>query len=125
MDSLARFTITQSTISGNATGADGGGLFTLGDVTVAHSTIAENRSNTDAITGTGGGVQHYPGAGDLTLDHTIVAGNVASVYSTPSDVGGTISASFSLIGDTSGATISGSNILIDDVNGVDALPFVG
>ncbi|MCH8840787.1 MAG: hypothetical protein IH831_08960, partial [Planctomycetes bacterium] len=49
---------------------------------------------------------------NLTLDHTIVAGNIDNTVTRP-DVGGNVTASYSLIGDTTGATITdnGGNLL--------------
>ncbi len=119
-------TVTASTISGNTTSGDGGGIWAgIGELTVESSTISGNSAAGDGggiraagslagkairrstITGSTAGLggegilwASYPG-GTLALDHTIVAGNTAGggldvVKSIP--VVGTITASYSLIG---------------------------
>jgi hypothetical protein len=104
-------TITGSTISHNsATGylsAHGGGIF--GDsLTVRHSTITRNGVSTSIPLfgmGGGGGLNSV----GAILEHTIVAGNFLvgslSFLSGP-DIRGSAAAHFSLIGDSSGATIA-------------------
>ena len=54
----------------------------------------------------GGGIA---GVGSLTFESTIVAKNIGS----PSDIVGFVSAYHSLIGNTSGATITGSNNVLN------------
>ena len=109
----ATATITNSTLSGNSANFNGGAIFAFsGQLTVAHSTIAQNRSDADSnASGSGGGIS----VGNLqtvTLDHTVVAGNLRAA-STRDDVAGTVSARFSLLGDSTGATVvdNGGNLI--------------
>jgi len=93
-------TITGSTISGNSSTDGAGGLYvyaTGGTVNVFHSTITGN------VGATGGGIQTSTSGTTLILDHTIVAGNFNA---TAPDISGTVIARYSLIGDSSGATIT-------------------
>jgi hypothetical protein len=109
--------IRNSTISGNKATANGGGIkiaeffvygpLTGGNVTISHSTITKNwaDSNNDE-NGAGGGI-HFLGFGStVTLDHTIVAGNFRGTESVRDDINGSVTASWSLIGDDTGATIT-------------------
>jgi hypothetical protein len=59
-------TITNSTIAGNSTDYGGGGVLNSGTVTITNSTIAGNSA------GSGGGVAN---SGTLTLTRTLVSGN--------------------------------------------------
>ena len=100
--------IIDSTISGNSSGGDGGGLYTHGvgddgELVVEHSTIVNNNAYYE-----GGGV--YVDNGTMLLIDTIVADNAAG-YGGP-DLSGEFDAQFSLIEDTSDATINnlGGNI---------------
>ena len=117
--------IANSAIFGNSAGShDGGGIYSLGDITIVNSTISGN----SADTGTGGGI--YFG-GNLHLTNSTVAGNSAgdggglkstnarqvllrntiiakNTASTGPDVSGRVnSQGYNLIGDSSGAIISG------------------
>lgn len=85
--------VTSSTISGNSSGEDGGGIFnnTSQPVTINHSTVFGN-SVTNHGSNVGGGIRTLDPA---VLNHTIVAGNLKG--STPNDVSGSVSATFSLI----------------------------
>ena len=98
-------TLTNSTISGNTVGTDGGGIFTTaGTATVNNSTIAYNRTDsagTDA--GTGGGIFHDD-TGSVTLNSTIVADNFVGTGTTGSDVNGTVSGTYNLVGVDTGLT---------------------
>jgi uncharacterized repeat protein (TIGR01451 family) len=94
-------TLTNSTVSGNTTSMMGGGIFNGGlgsrTVTLSNSTVSGNTANT------GGGI--YSSGGTVTLQNTILAGNVTS--GTGPDCYGTIGTSgYNLIGDTSGCTFS-------------------
>ena len=83
-------TITNSTISGNSARASGGGVFVLsGDVTVRHSTITGNRADSDnnASGQRRRRVRRY--SASLTIDHTIVAGNLGQA-STRDDISGAV-----------------------------------
>ena len=98
ISSYDSLTITNSTISGNSTTtANGhGGIYALISATLSNSTVTGNSSSGAQV----GGVETD---GPLTLENSIVAGNTTS-GSNP-DVGtSSITANFSLIGDTSGLT---------------------
>ena len=110
-------TILSTTISGNSADEAVGGMATstesyMGAVmTVAHSTITGNISDADTSgTGMGGGMSNSYGY--VTLDHSIVADNIDNTGLRP-DIIGPVTASYSLIGNTIGATITdnGGNIL--------------
>jgi len=108
-------TVRNTTISGNkAQGAGGGIEITYSDggqVFIQHSTITNNRANSDEdLVGTGGGIHIASFGPTVTIDHTIVAGNFRGNGSTRDDINNAITlpvtASWSLIGDNSGATIA-------------------
>ncbi|MEX2308382.1 MAG: right-handed parallel beta-helix repeat-containing protein [Pirellulales bacterium] len=112
-------TVTDSTISSNATRTHGGGISApFGAVRLAHSTITGNVADSDQNnSGQGGGIaifnNPYDGSVNVTLDHTIVAGNIRGA-STRSDIVGPIGgARFSLVGDNTGASIvnNGGNLI--------------
>ena len=100
-------TITNSTISENQARVNGGGVVALfGDVNLRHSTITLNRADDDLnSTGNGGGVFVSPMLSNMSINHTIVAGNTRG-SSTRSDGFGTFAARYSLVGDNTGATIT-------------------
>ena len=121
--------IVGSTFSGNSAAGDGGGLFSSNDtLSITNSTFSDN-----SAANSGGGlvvqprpsgttqIQHSTiannnaagGAGlsvsleSATLDHTIVAGNTRS-GGIRDDVSGTVVARYSLIGVSTGASITDS-----------------
>jgi CSLREA domain-containing protein len=110
----SNLTIVGSTISGNFAGLEfsqpqagvepyGGGIFNSGSLTVRHSTITANNASTfPASLGTGEGIfNHF--VGDLTLDHTIVAGNDPGHAGGSNIAGrGLVFANFSIIGGSIG-----------------------
>ncbi|MBF0271157.1 MAG: DUF4347 domain-containing protein [Magnetococcales bacterium] len=125
-------TITDSTISGNSSVGSGGGLIVIaGTVSIDNSTIADNSSalgagirvgggtltltNTtvaaNTATGAGGGLSIAAG-GVVSATNTLIADNTG----TTADVSGTITANYSLIENTTGATI---NTTTSNVTGVD------
>jgi hypothetical protein len=108
----SQLTIIGSTLSTNsARGFGGGAAMPNGTLILRHSTVTANRANTDNVGGEqGGGL--ITGTGVVTLDHTIVAGNLRGT-SIRSDAIGPTSARFSLIGDNTGATITdnGGNLI--------------
>lgn len=99
-------TIRNSTISGNTAGRQAGGLYLklVGTALIQNSTIANNT----ATIGPGGGINAFVPTGGITLTSTVVANNTGP--GAP-DVSGAVTASFSLIRDQTGATITGSNNL--------------
>lgn len=113
-------TIVNSTISGNSTWNNGGGIFNEGGtVTVAHSTVANNRADDkptyfELAEGMGGGA--FNESGTFTLSHSIVVGNFRGQEATPDDLTTAASldaaSSWNLIGDAASA-----DILEDGVNG--------
>jgi uncharacterized delta-60 repeat protein len=104
-------TVTDCTISGNISNADGGGIYSQGELTVIDSTLSGNTA------GEGGGIDSPGGyyitvidstlsgnsatddgggiAGGGTLDGTIVAGNTGGAGP---DLNGTFSGSYNLVG---------------------------
>jgi CSLREA domain-containing protein len=116
-------TIERSTVSGNQTAggvAHGAGVWVAyrDQTTISGSTISGN-SATGAGT-YGGGIDVYTTTADPILTNTIVAGNSApggpDLYSATE----TFEASFTLVGDDSGATIT-----IADSNVLDQDPLLG
>ncbi len=107
-------TITNSTISGNSARINGGGVSVVqGDLVVRHSTITGNRADSDSNgTGNGGGIFVAYNPSNVTIDHTIVAGNFRST-STRDDISGAATARYSLVGVNSGVTITdnGGNLI--------------
>lgn len=96
--------ITNSTITGNTTSENGGGIYMeqSGTATITHSTIYDNAS-----TSNGGGiyVDSLTG-GAVTLQGTIVSGNAAS---SGNDIHGDVASNdYNLITDTNGANITGT-----------------
>lgn len=98
--------ILSSTISDNDANFQGGGIQISGAVstTITHSTIAFNIANV------AGGI--FGGSGLTALDHTIVGGNTGNVSN--DDLRGSFTANYSLIGDTTGATVIGANNFTDE-----------
>lgn len=91
--------LINSTVSGNTTDGDGGGIANEDDafpVEVSHSTITGNSAD-----GNGGGI-----FGSFVLDHTIVAGNT-DVDGNPDlqPDGESLAADYSIIGDSTGLTV--------------------
>jgi hypothetical protein len=100
---FATLNVINSTISGNSvTGqsgfGNGGGILSyVSNTTINHSTITANYA-----TAAGGGINAF--GGSLSLNNTIVAGNFRGM--TRDDISGAATASYSLIGDSTGATIT-------------------
>lgn len=106
--------IVSSTISGNVSGGDGGGVHwtRYGESAVAHqvvaSTIAHNQSGQSA----GGLSLELPDAGSFALTSSIVALNTASVANPDlslQQASGDVTLRSSLIGDNSGTNLAGSS----------------
>ncbi|MEM6470045.1 MAG: choice-of-anchor Q domain-containing protein, partial [Planctomycetota bacterium] len=111
--STGPLTITGSVIAGNSIGGNangrGGGIFSSGGAVIRHSTIAGNSADaafSSEVGGKGGGIFAING---LVLDHVVVADNTAvgdpNRVSTP-DIDGPVTSFYSLIEDTTGATIT-------------------
>lgn len=100
--------IDSSTVSGNSATLVGGGLRITGGATtnISHSTIAFNTADSD-MSGFGG-VGGISASTGVTLYHTIVGSNIDTT-GPENDLDGTFTANYSLIGNTSGATINGSD----------------
>jgi hypothetical protein len=101
-------TMTNSTISGNAAGARGGGMRVSASPTVVNSTITGNSARTD-----GGGIRVVAAAYPATIKHSIIAGNTRGALLVPNDVTGGAALAFSLLGVDTGATITdnGGNLV--------------
>ncbi len=97
------------TVSGNTSTGAGGGIFGGGGLpTLTNVTIANNRSDSNNSGGeTGGGIART--GGTVTLQNTLVAGNFRGTGATVDDVNGSVTANNSLIENTTGATLTGSN----------------
>ncbi|WP_204102377.1 MULTISPECIES: DUF4347 domain-containing protein, partial [Spirulina sp. CCY15215] len=104
----SNITLTNSTVSGNSAGDNGGGLLALNDITLTNSTIAFNVADADNNgTGDGGGI-FKSGTGTATINNSIIAQNQDLGGQAP-DLSGTFNTiQSSLIGNTTGATITTS-----------------
>ena len=109
--SFGPLTITNSTISGNSSGLDGGGIYKGNNtVTLTNSTVANNTATRD-----GGGVWRDTG-NTFTVRNTIIANN--SDDGTAPDFRGTVNSSgFNLIKNITGTTITGTTT--GNLTGVD------
>lgn len=82
--------LSNSTVSGNTSRYEGGGIRGKGRQYISHSTITNNTTET----GNGGGIY----GSQITLDHSIVAGNFDGSGAV-NDVAGEVTNNFSLIGE--------------------------
>ncbi len=118
--------IRDSTVTGNVGGeggsGSGGGLWlgtdVSGRIAIEDSTIAANRAEGKAPFGGGGGIAVELTPANVSLVDTIVAGNLAASHGP--DVDGPLAASFSLIGNPVGATVTES-VPGSDLTGLDPL----
>ncbi len=96
--------VTNSTISNNRAAIDGGGIYSQQLLTIHHSTIAFNTADSD-MNGTGNGGGLFTDGTNVTLSHTIVAGNQDnSPQMVQGDVSGQITnAEYNLIGNLTGS----------------------
>ncbi len=104
--------VRNSTITGNSTKLDGGGVYVTTDptLTLINTTISNNRADSDNnASGVGGAIRKLAGAGTMSLQNTICDGNFRGTGATVDEVNGTVTANFSLIGNTTGATVGGAN----------------
>jgi hypothetical protein len=98
---VGTLTLTGSTVSGNTTGDHGAGIYTAGGTTtITNSTITNNQASA-----VGGGI--YSGGGTINLKNTIVALNTA-LSGDPDIFGNVSSQGYNLIGNATGATITGT-----------------
>jgi hypothetical protein len=118
-------TITNSTISGNRSNANGGGILSSGGtpvLTLLNVTITENIANDDNnTTGQGGGLRHNNGT--TTVSSTIIAGNTA--YGTPTsddchNSGGTVTSN----GYNLRPTTTGCQVTLNHANDI-SVTFLG
>ncbi|HTK74016.1 MAG TPA: right-handed parallel beta-helix repeat-containing protein, partial [Gemmataceae bacterium] len=110
---IGNWTIRNSTIAGNTAGSRGGGIAVetgsgSSPLVIQNCTIAGNKAN-GIFNGQGGGGIARLG-GPVSIASTIVANNNAGT--TALDVLGSITANNSLIQNSAGATISGSNNIL-------------
>jgi len=94
-------------------GADGGGIYSFGDVTLNSSTITDNR--VDHASATGGGIWNFDDP--ITITNSIVADNTAGGGSSDIRPGtDTFSVNYSLIGTgvSPDAGTSGNNVVTND-----------
>ena len=104
--------LTNATVSGNTATDHGAGLYNTGTATLTNTTVA---SNSAAV---GGGIRND--GGSVSVRNTIIADNMVDSGGSGPDISSSnaVSASFSLIGDTFGATITetspGTNITGQD-----------
>jgi hypothetical protein len=93
--------ITNSTISSNSAAENGGGIHVAATATAVSATLTENRADHDTTgpSGDGGGLFLAPG-GTLTLQTTVVAGNIdaSAGAEAPDCSGGPTSGGSNLIG---------------------------
>jgi len=108
-------TIINSTISGNSSDGDGGGVLNCGNstATLINVTITNNRANADGVApGSGGGIGQVS-SNPITLHNAIVVGNFVgmSPETTPDDISGTMdtSSSYNLIGIGGSGGLTGVN----------------
>ncbi|MEM8680194.1 MAG: choice-of-anchor Q domain-containing protein, partial [Planctomycetota bacterium] len=114
-------TIENATISGNSADGYGGGIFSSssGALIVGSSTVTANTSDAtgSGYFASGGGI--HIAAGAAALQNTIVAGNTDNSGVAPdlNDLAQAVSASFTLIGDNTGSSLSPASVGMPDLNG--------
>ena len=118
VETTADATIVNSTISGNATDFAGGGILVFDEtITLRLENVTLVKNHAFDI---GGGIMVY--AGTVLARNSIVANNTVASGGTSPDIAGALqSDGFNLIGDPSGATLTGDTV--NDLTGVD--PQVG
>ena len=107
--------IEQSTVSGNSTTGSGGGIFSFFSVTIARSTITDNRAL--SATSQGGGVFNadFPSNPFIMVGNSIVAGNVAGGGGPDivNNIQGQLTVNYSVIGTSVTPTSGGNNVPTD------------
>ncbi|MCI5129658.1 MAG: hypothetical protein D3907_14500, partial [Candidatus Electrothrix sp. AUS3] len=122
-------TLTNSTVSGNtaissssSSWSAGGGIYNdnEGIVTLTNSTVSGNTVAVASIYYSGGGICNYRGRGTITLQSTVISGNMANNHSNEIYNHGPVNvASFNLFGhsgETGGQAFSGFTPGGSDVN---------
>ncbi len=102
-------TVSNSTFSANKcpNGGFGGGIYNSSALNVSDSTLTLNAASIGGSGNGGGGIAND--GNNLTLNNTIVGGNLASGGTGP-DIKGTVnSGDYNLVKSTSGATLSGTH----------------
>jgi hypothetical protein len=117
ISNYGQLTLTSSTVSGNAARYGGGGLNNGGQLVVRHSTITGNQLVDAFVVGAG-----IVSNTQVTVENSLVAGNVSQFASIQSDVSGSLTGSYNLIGDpdSAGGFVHGvnGNIVGDGLGGV-------
>ncbi|MBX7105802.1 MAG: hypothetical protein K1X57_17090, partial [Gemmataceae bacterium] len=106
---------TNSTVSGNSATGKGGGiaLQRLGNnFQVYNSTVAGNTSGTGSFGGGGGGgICLFEGSGSITVDSSIISGNLTAEGGVDIQSPNVVNVNFSAIGSNAGFTLTGGNNL--------------
>jgi predicted outer membrane repeat protein len=106
VESSGSLEVMNTTIHGNAVTGDGGGIaLRSGATSLRFGTVTGNSAGAS-----GGGIHVDGSMASAALRNSIVAGNDAAIDGP--DVLGVLAADFSLIGDTAGAAIDGSDNLV-------------
>ena len=114
INSTGPYLLSNSTISGNHSTGNGGGItIDGGTTTISNSTVSGNSAPSF---NSGGGIFRYgPGDGTLNLNSSIVAKNTAGCAP---DIDGTVSSGdYNLVENTSGTTLTGTH----NITGVDPM----
>jgi len=103
LDNPGNATLTNATIAGNSATGQGGGIESSGTLTAVNVTIAYN----SVASGGSGGGGLIVVAGTTTLDNSIVVLNTFGT--SPSDISGTATGSYNLIGTGGDGGLGGTN----------------
>jgi hypothetical protein len=112
-DAKGSVIVSNSTIGGNIAETTGGGINSVGAVTINNSTIVLNH----VAAGAQGAGIHAIGA--INIDNTIVAGNYSGTAVTEKDISGTASGNNNVIGNatSAGGLVNGNHANIVGLNG--------
>ena len=106
--------IVNSTIAGNSSTGNGGGLYAIegGGLAVDNATVSYNQANSDATGGGAGGGMFQATAAPVAFDDSIIAENTVGSGGSSPECAGTFTGSASLIGgSTAGCTIGATNTI--------------
>jgi hypothetical protein len=111
-------TIDDGTVSGNqAVSGDGGGIFNTHSLTMADDTVSNNSAGM-----LGGGIANRAGqGGSVTMDNTIVAGNVSALSASLDDVFDNGNVVGSLVGGNDLVESGDVGMLTNTITGVDPM----